>query len=315
MTGPPALNASDMPARQRFQVNADIVTDRSSGLLWHRNASLAEFPLTWIEALDFVKGMNERCEQGFSDWRLPNRRELFSLLSHETVNPALPQRHPFRDVFNGYYWSSSTCARLPRQAWYAHLGGARLFKGMKHGSYMLWPVRGTAVRGGSVFRTGQRACYDEDGRVAPCAEGGQDGAVQGGTPWPAPRFSALECGVLDRLTRRVWSRSTDLCSGPVDWEGAKSRIEKMNTRGVGGCSDWRLPGIRELESLVDLQSHSPALPESHPFEDVAPYHWSVTTSAYDPDYAWVLYGQDGAVGVGFKTGADFHVWAVRNDTS
>jgi hypothetical protein len=30
-----------------------------------------------------------------------------------------------------------SCARLPNQAWYIHLGGARVFKGMKHGSYMV----------------------------------------------------------------------------------------------------------------------------------------------------------------------------------
>jgi hypothetical protein len=32
---------------------------------------------------------------------------------------------------------------------------------------------------------------------------------------------------------------------------------------------------------------------------------------YEPRYAWVLYGIDGAIGVGFKGQAEFHVLAVK----
>jgi len=64
--------------------------------------------------------------------------------------------HPFTNIFTGYYWTSSSCARLPNQAWYIHLGGARVFKGMKYGSYMVWPVRIAENHNNSqVFQTGQ----------------------------------------------------------------------------------------------------------------------------------------------------------------
>ena len=42
----------------RFDVRGDEVMDRLTGLVWCRNANLAEFPLTWQEALDFVAAMN-----------------------------------------------------------------------------------------------------------------------------------------------------------------------------------------------------------------------------------------------------------------
>ena len=72
-----------------------------------------------------------------------------------------------------------------------------------------------------------------------------------------------------------------------------------------------MPNIRELESLVDLQADSPALPEGHPFTNVRDVYWSSTTSVYEARYAWALYSRDGMVGVGFKPDTGFHLWPVR----
>jgi hypothetical protein len=62
-----------------------------------------------------------------------------SLISHQYVNPALPDGHPFTDVFSGYYWTASACRRLTDQAWCIHMGGC-IYRGMKYSSYMVWPV-------------------------------------------------------------------------------------------------------------------------------------------------------------------------------
>jgi len=62
----------------RFEIEGETVTDRLTGLAWCHNANLAEFPLTWQEALDYVAQMNRSQTLGYSDWRLPNRRELRS---------------------------------------------------------------------------------------------------------------------------------------------------------------------------------------------------------------------------------------------
>jgi hypothetical protein len=60
-----------------------------------------------------------------------------------------------------------------------------------------------------------------------------------------------------------------------------------------------------------MGTHSPALPQGHPFSNVADAYWSATTSIYDPPYAWTLYLTDGPIGVGHKPQPLFHVWAVR----
>jgi hypothetical protein len=75
-----------------------------------------------------------------------------------------------------------------------------------------------------------------------------------------------------------------------------------------GRSDW----CGELESLVDCTTHDPALPVAHPFIAMQDVYWSSTTSLFEPDWAWALYLNKGAVGVGQKAQAHFHVWAVRD---
>ena len=92
---------------------------------------------------------------------------------------------------------------------------------------------------------------------------------------------------------------------------ALALIEAINQASRYGFNDWRLPTIVELESLTDMDRHSPALSFGHPFANVRDFYWSSTTSQYDNQYAWVLYLQDGAVGVGHKPFSGFYLWPVR----
>jgi hypothetical protein len=290
----------------RFDLRDDEVMDRLTGLIWCRSANLAEFPLTWQEALDFVATMNRERRFGQRDWRMPNRRELRSLLSLQTKLPALPERHPFINVFNGWYWTATTAAISPAHAWYVALDGARMFYGGKDQSFMLWPVRGEGLS--VVPRTGQCLCYDAAGKIISCTGSGQDGELRYGAPWPEPRFEILHAGVLDRLTRLLWRRSANLTPQPVAWREALAAVAELNHEGAG--SAWRLPTINELEALVDCAAHSPALPSGHPFADVQDIYWSSTTSLFEPDWAWALYLEKGATGIGQKRFAQFSVWAV-----
>jgi hypothetical protein len=262
-----------------FDVHSGVVIDRATGLIWPQNASPATFPMSWAEAFEYVARLNRVGYHGIFDWRLPCRRELFSLISHQQTNPALPHGHPFIDVFSGYYWTSSECRRLADQAWYIHIGGGRIYRGMKHGSYMLWPVTGP----------------------------------QSNDEASSKRFMVENVTVRDRFTGRVWLGSFDEIERPLSWEKALATIRALNAHKAGGYEDWRLPNIRELESLVDLNRHSPALPADHPFAHVAEGYWSSTTSTYEKRYAWVLYPRDGAVGVGYKSLPEFCALAVRCD--
>ena len=293
----------------RFEVQGELILDRLTGLAWPQNANLAEFPLNWREALDYIKTINVAAMFRYNDWRLPNRRELRSLISHQTRRPALAEGYPFSHVFANWYWSSTTAAAYPDHAWYVNLDGGRMFYGGKDQAYMVWPVRGSGF--GVLPHTGQERCYSQSGQLVECRNTGQDGEYRHGQPWPQPRFE-VQAGavVIDRLTNLFWQHTADLADGPVSWAEALAAVTELN---AGNASHiWRLPNINELESLVDCASYKPALPAHHPFTAVQEIYWSATTSLYEPDWAWALYLDKGAVGVGQKGFARFHAWAVTN---
>lgn len=292
--------------RPRFEPRDEVVLDHATGLVWTKNANRADFPMTWREALERVASMNGDGALGFSDWRLPNRRELRSLVSHQASRPALPEGHPFTNVFAGWYWTSTTAAVSPSHAWYVHMEGARMFFGGKDQSFLAWPVRGNSP---VLPATGQLLCYDEAGRPVACAATGQDADFHCGVVWPQPRFEPEGDVVCDHLTGLAWRVGADL-AGAVSWVEALAAITALN-RG-GDFPRWRLPNINELESLVDCARHGPALPAGHPFSHARDVYWSSTTSLYEPDWAWALYLDKGAVGVGQKSQARFWVWPVAD---
>lgn len=298
----------------RFFLENETVIDWQTGLMWTKNASVLDFPLSWNEAFRAVKALSTSGLYGHHDWRIPNRKELFSLISHEAINPCLPSGHPFANIFTGYYWTSSTCARLPNQAWYIHLGGARVFKGMKYGSYMVWPVRTVGNHNESkLFQTGQQACFNEDGETIDCRGTGQDGELQSGIKFGRIRFTENRALAHDRATGLTWLQNANPFKNTVDWDTAFGLIKEMNNQREYGSDDWRIPNIIELESLSDMGRHSPALAHHHLFTDVQDFYWSSTTSLYDTKYAWVLYMLDGAIGVGYKPMSEFYLWPVRGN--
>ncbi len=291
----------------RFQVHGETVLDRLTGLVWTRNANLNEFPASWQEALDLIAAMNAAHAHGHRDWRLPNRRELLSLISYQARKPALPDNHPFTNLFLGWYWTSTTAAINPAYAWYVHLEGGRTFYGRKDQEYLYWPVRGSS---NLLAATGQRCCYDSAGNSIPCSGSGQDGELRQGITPPEPRFLVRNETVLDRHSGLLWLRNGNFFSHPLNWEQALAGMDLLNRENFGGRSDWHLPSINALESLVDCSRHTPALPERHPFREVQEVYWSATTSFFEPDWAWALYFHKGALGVGYKPTSLFSVWPV-----
>jgi hypothetical protein len=291
----------------RFVPKGETVLDNLTGLTWTQNANPAEFPLTWQESLDFVSSMNGEKAFGYFDWRLPNRLELRSLISHQHRKPALPEGHPFSNVLLGWYWTSTTAAINTAYAWYIHMEGARTFYGGKKQFFLLWPCRGEGYK--RLRATGQTQCYDASGHIIPCTGTGQDGEFHFGRECPEPRFKVFNEFVIDRLTALCWFKKADLTGGLVTWIEAFDAVARLNLSSMEKVL-WRLPNINELESLVDCSTHSPALTAGHPFKDVQEGYWSSTTSMFERDWAWALYLTKGAIGVGQKRGAHFSVWAV-----
>jgi hypothetical protein len=126
--------------------NNGTVTDNLTGLIWLKNAN-AFGVRTWVQALGDANGL----KSGYAgltdgskagDWRLPNLRELLSLVDYSRAPPALPANHPFTDVTASYYWSSTTVADLTNYAWHVNFYYGIGNGGYKTDSLYVWCVRG-----------------------------------------------------------------------------------------------------------------------------------------------------------------------------
>ena len=119
------------------------VGDNLTGLIWAKSANL---PVgTWQQALDSVTSLNSGHYLGYSDWRLPNRKELHSLTDFSQYGPALPAGHPFTNVQADAYWSSTTIAFDSGDAWYVRMNNGSVDGFYKSGLFSVWPVRGGQI--------------------------------------------------------------------------------------------------------------------------------------------------------------------------
>jgi hypothetical protein len=149
-------------------------------------------------------------------------------------------------------------------------------------------------------RTGQTKCWDTDGYEIPCAGTGQDGEIQVGVVWPEPRFTDNgDDTIIDNLTGLMWTKDAYLPGTTMNWYQA---LDFCNNLNLGGYSDWRLPNVNELESLVNADESSNATwLNKQGFINVVCDnqfylgYWSSTTSACYADSALAVNMCDGLV--------------------
>ena len=306
----------------RFNDNYDgTVTDRLTGLIWLKNAD-AFGEVEWRDALIRAKqlcdgeyGLDDGSRRG--DWRLPNIRELFSLIDYGTGVPLIPEKHPFEKVRSAIYWTNTSLIAAPNLAWMMTLGIGPTVFDLKINPNRMWPVRGRST---NVPRTGQTTCWDEKGMpITDCEGTGQDGEIRAGLRWPDPRFTDNGDGtVTDNLTGLVWLKNAD----PFGFKPWKEALDECNRlcSGQYGLSDdseagdWRLPNIKEIESLVDYNRAGPCLPDGWDkvYVNVRPSsYWTSTSVAEAPSEAmFIILGVGPAI---FESKEHpFFVWPVRS---
>lgn len=132
----------------RFFDNEDgTVRDNLTGLIWLKNANCFG-SRTWEQAISDCNGLASGSCGLIDDsytgiWRLPNRKELETLLDFERSNPALPLGHPFINVQTSYYWSSTTFVDNTSNVWIVWMGNGLVNNaGNKLDNFYTWPVRG-----------------------------------------------------------------------------------------------------------------------------------------------------------------------------
>ena len=109
--------------------------------------------------------------------------------------------------------------------------------------------------------------------------------------------------VLDRDTGLVWERSPD--STLFNLAEANEHCNKL---AIAGRLGWRLPGIQDLASLIDVSTtlilpiSGPRLRAGHPFVVSNGLYWSTTRFTFDAFTAWLVNMATGDVGGDFWQG-------------
>jgi hypothetical protein len=127
----------------RFLVSGNCVTDNLTGLMWSKDGNLAG-TRSWQGALDWVDNLNNGVGLcGYTDWRLPNRKELKSLVNRQqSSSAAWLNTQGFISVQGNYYWSSTTYYPSNLSAWVVHMYDGYVYNAEKFFTHInVWPVR------------------------------------------------------------------------------------------------------------------------------------------------------------------------------
>ncbi len=228
----------------------------------------------------FLKALNDAHYGGYNDWRLPNIKELSYIAKYsiEKPGPTIDTGF-FPNTDNNFsYWSSTPSVNDTSRAWTMSFGSGT----DSNGDYKAYSMFVRAVRGGE---SGSLNNYTDN----------NDGTV------------------TDTSTGLMWQQSSS--SAVMTWEKALDYCEGLN---FAGYTDWRLPTIKELRSMVDYSRYSPAINTTFFPNTVSSFYWSSTTYTGYADSAFGVNFYDGYAGNVnndyFLKNNDNYVRAVRGQT-
>ena len=164
--------------------------------------------------------------------------------------------------------------------------------------------------------TGQTKCYNDTHEI-PCPSSGQPFYGQdaqhprvprsytklghGGTVLPDNAIHVDDGGkwimTRDNVTGLIWEVKTSANSwDEYTWSGAQDQfIPGLNNATFGGFSDWRLPDVKELSSLLYLTNDNLIDLTWFPNNEPHPPYWSSTPDVSTTYAAWWVDFKHGCV--------------------
>jgi len=202
-------------------------------------------------ALGFINHTNSKRFCGSHFWRLPTSRELLSIVDYgvSAPDPVVDNKF-FNHLFPSAYWTSSGLARDDSVAWLVDFFGGTAF---------------------DYYRSFQH-------RVI---------LVSGDTLDSFVRFELSADGteVLDKKNKLAWRRCVEgmhwngsECSGVAAQIGKDSVFNYASNKRAADGKDWRLPNVKELESIVDRTKENPSIDLT--IFPKTPAYWFWTSSPY-----------------------------------
>ena len=237
-----------------YVISADGLTvyDRNTGLTWQSSPDSngdgvlnRKDKLTWTQAQAWPAKLNAAKFGGFNDWRLPTIKELYSLFDCRGVDPSgysgtnTSGLTPFIDTkyFKFAYGDTSKGERVI-DSQYASCT-----------KYVNKSIRGFDKLFGVNFADGRIKGYDLQ-----MPGGGEKTffvqCVHGNPEYGRNDFhDNAEGTITDHATGLTWPKA-DSGKG-MNWQEALAWVQKKNGEKYLGHNDWRMPNIKELQSIVD----------------------------------------------------------------
>ncbi len=262
------------------------VTDRVTGLTWQKGPSPKK---TYQDA---VAGASTCRVGGYDDWRLPTVKELYSLILFHGMDPdprseSSSDLRPFIDADRfGFQYGDAAKGERVIDSQYA-----------TSTKYVSTTMRGNETMFGVNFADGRIKGYpiSHPGRLGGRAKTYCVMYVRGNIEYGKNQLHDNGDGTItDRATGLTWTKldsghleAGGNKDGKLNWEQALRWAEDLQ---YAGHSDWRLPNIKELQSIVDY-TRSPDTTQSAaidpifsvtPIRDALgkvdyPFYWSSTT--------------------------------------
>ncbi len=279
-----------------YEISTDIglVEDLKTGLEWRRcpqgfsgnnckQSTGTAMTMSWKEALT---ACDELEWAGKDDWRLPSVYELRSIWRNFNIDancdPNIDET-AFPNTPEAAFWSASG---FP--------------PGIDHAYYISF------IHGNALGALKDTAFYVRCTR---------------GTPkLVADRFELIASGpiVKDRATGLIWQgcaqgQTDKTCEGtPVgaNWSAA---MDYCNNLVWAGMEDWRLPSLKELQSIVDGQRYNPAIDPTNFPNTPAEKFWSASEYRCYTDYALPVQFYDGSTNNENAKTNTYHVRCVKTD--
>lgn len=249
-----------------FTVNGNgTVIDNTTGLIWQQVPS--ERPYSWAEAQGYCTSLSVG---NSDDWHTPSVKELISISDFTSGWPYINTQ---------YFVLANTPEEKQQQYWSSNHyevgtthGGAPSAFGINHG-------------------TGHIKAYPDGSDGSPMAAKFVR-CVQG-QGYGVNKFVDNNNGTItDKATGLMWAQGDSYIG--LNWEEALDWAEQMNSVNYLGYHDWRLPNVKELQSIADYSGGYPAIDSTYFYlTDDDAYFWSSTSAYFSPAnpgyyYAWYV---------------------------
>lgn len=295
------------------------VTDLRSGLMWVQSRGSQQ--VAWATAVSNAA----TCRVGgYSDWRMPTIKELYSLVRFSGADGMGFTNSagyiPFIDTnyFGFTYGGSSTNV------------GSRIIDAQDWSAtpYVSTTMGGSVTIFGYNFTDGRLKGYPRYNPMdTSIDQSNYVRYVRGNASYGINNFIINGDGTIsDKATLLMWSR--DDSGAGMNWSNALAWVQSRNAAHYLGHNDWRLPNAKELHTLVDY-TRSPDTTASAAISAVFnctaitneagqrdfPWYWSGTTLQSSPNTAegvYVCFGR--AMGYNGSLWQDMHgAGAQRSD--